>query len=93
MTSSGPRIAARLLVLTLAPVLAPTLAGPVLAKAAPQDNDANSRPSTSGLEGFSLTPRVTTPQQSAPPVPTPPTPRLVLPGQATPEPTPTPKAT
>ena len=53
MTSSGPRIAARLLVLTLAPVLAPTLAGPVLAKAAPQDNDANSRPSTSGLEGFS----------------------------------------
>ena len=95
MTSSGPRIAARLLVLTLAPALAPTLASPVLAKAAPQDSDASSRPSTSGLDGFSLTPRATTPQQSATPVPTPPAPRLVLPGQATPEPTPapTPRAT
>ncbi|MCT8001408.1 hypothetical protein NZL82_05890 [Sphingomonas sanguinis] len=93
MTSSGPRRIARLLALTLAPVLAPMLAAPALAQTAPQDGDAAARPSTNGLDGFSLSPRTTTPSGTQTPVPTPPTPRLVLPSQATPEPTPTPRAT
>ncbi|MDR6145126.1 hypothetical protein QE363_000919 [Sphingomonas sp. SORGH_AS870] len=94
MTSSGPRRIARLLALTLAPVLAPMLASPVLAQTTTQDSDAAGR-SSGGLDGFSLTPRASSPQSAQTPVPTPPTPRLVLPGQSTPEatPTPTPRAT
>ncbi|MEG3092020.1 hypothetical protein [Sphingomonas sp. PB1R3] len=105
MTSSGPRRAARLLALTLAPVFSTlVLASPALAApnpAAPlqtggQDNDA-ARPATGGLDGFSLSPRGTTPQGTQTPVPTPPAPRIVLPGQsapaATPTPAPTPRAT
>ncbi len=105
MTSSGPRRAARLLALTLAPVFSTlVLASPALAApnpAAPlqtggQDKDA-ARPATGGLDGFSLSPRGTTPQGTQTPVPTPPAPRIVLPGQsapaATPTPAPTPRAT
>lgn len=95
MTSSGPRRVARLLALTLAPVLAPMPAVAVPFQTASQDNDA-ARPTTSGLDGFSLSPRATTPQGSQTPVPTPPAPRIVLPGQstpaaATPTPAPTPR--
>ncbi|WP_322964251.1 hypothetical protein [Sphingomonas fuzhouensis] len=88
MTSSGPRRAARLLALTLVPVLAPLPAAAVPFQTTSQDNDA-ARPSTGGLDGFSLSPRSSTPQTTATPVPTPPTPRLVLPSQAAPQATPT----
>ncbi len=104
MTSSGPRRAARLLALTLAPVFSnlvlasPALAAPILAappQTGGQDNDA-ARPTTGGLDGFSLSPSGTTPQATQTPVPTPPAPRIVLPGQsapAAPPPAPPPRAT
>ncbi len=98
MTSSGPRRVARLLALTLAPVLAPMPIAAAPLQTTPQDNDA-ARPSTGGLDGFSLTPRGTTPQGTQTPVPTPPAPRIVLPGQTSgqttpaPAPSPAPRAT
>ncbi|APX67206.1 hypothetical protein AV944_16725 [Sphingomonas sp. LK11] len=96
MTSSGPRRAARLLALTLVPVLAPLPAAAVPFQTTSQDNDA-ARPGTGGLESFSLSPRLSTPQANPSAVPTPPTPRLVLPSQTTPQAapatTPTPRAT
>ncbi|MGW8141191.1 hypothetical protein [Sphingomonas zeae] len=96
MTSSGPRRAARLLALTLVPVLAPLPAAAAPFQTTSQDSDA-ARPSTGGLDGFSLTPRISNPQLNPTPVPTPPPPRLVLPGQTAPQAppaaTPTPRAT
>uniref|UniRef100_UPI0028A29CD1 hypothetical protein n=1 Tax=Sphingomonas sp. TaxID=28214 RepID=UPI0028A29CD1 len=81
MTSSGPRRAARLLALTLVPVLAPLPAAAVPFQTASQDNDAP-RSGTGGLESFSLSPRLSTPQTNPTTVPTPPPPRIVLPGQS-----------
>ena len=75
MTSSGPRRVARLLALTLAPVLAPMPIAAAPLQTTSQDNDA-ARPSTGGLDGFSLTPRGATPQGTQTPVPTPPAPRI-----------------
>lgn len=102
MTSSGPRRAARLLALTLVPVLAPLPAAAVPFQTSSQDNDA-ARAGTGGLDGFSLTPRLSTPQTNPTTVPTPPPPRIVLPSQsaaqaspaatATPRATPTPRPT
>lgn len=96
MTSSGPRCAARLLALTLVPVLAPLPAAAVPFQTTSQDNDA-ARSGTGGLEGFSLSPRLSNPQGNQSQVPTPPPPRLVLPNpsaaQATPAATPTPRVT
>ncbi|WP_157013803.1 hypothetical protein, partial [Sphingomonas parapaucimobilis] len=68
MTSSGPRRAARLLALTLVPVLAPLPAAAVPFQSTSQDNDA-ARAGTGGLEGFSLSPRLSTPQANPSAVP------------------------